>query len=759
MKNPYGYFSENGDTFVITNPDIPRNWYNYLFNDNYITFTSQVGMGEGFFQDSLGNRIKLVDRRAVYLVEGETFWLTNALPVEEKREAYFCTHGLGYTVIHMMKNGVASDYGLFVPNESDPKIGGEVAWVTLKNETKDIKTVKVISYVDTLIDGPYVRQGYNTDKVDGFDAALNGVVTTKLMPFEGNHVPTKAFLLCSKKATGYDCARNAFIGTYGDIVHPKALVRGGGCTNSACINEKMCFALQTEVTLKPGEENRIVFLCGTVVEEVDKVADFAQRFFDSASFDHEFTAMQNKYQEILQGVNIKTPDEEMNKLCNNWLMYLTNMGSRWARVRHNGYRDIVSDTECLATFHPTLAWERVKRILSYQYANGYAPRTFIDGKICDNNFADCTVWLTFTVYYIVNELGDLSLLDELVPFNDGSEASVYEHLKRSAEYLYHFTGHHGLIQIWGGDWNDCINTAGLEHKGVSIWLTMAWYRACKMFVELAEKLGKTEDAEVYRSYGEHMRDLVDQYGWDSEGYYIYGIDDWGDKIGGHECQEGKIHLNPQLWAVLSGISKNGKELIAFAKGEQELRTDLGCIGLKPAYTKKSHHLGSIAEKAPGVQENGGVYLHTIAWKIAVDGMLKRRDLIEKDICTMLPFRNPVVAGRGEPYMLFNSYCAEETGYRCGTPGQSWRTASGQWFVKAMINYVFGLMPTIEGLTVDPCLPESWKECSITKNFRKAVYNITYRADDQKGIVVDGAEIEGNLLPYEDGKTFEVVVRF
>ncbi len=759
MDSKYGHFSQQGEKFIITTPDIPRNWYNYFYNDNYITFTSQTGTGEGFFQDSMGRRIKTVKNRAVYIADGESFRNINGLPVEDAGEEYECTHAIGYTVIHTLKNGIASDYGLFVPDEADKTVGGELAWVTVKNCGNTKRTVKIISYIYNELDGGYALQGYNTGKAEGLDREAGGLVYTKKFNYEGENTEGAMFHLTDGKITGYDRAQNAFIGPYGNTVTPKALLKNGGCTNSDCINEKMCYALETEAELAPGEEKRVLFLTGVVIGSREQMLEYAKRFLAPGGFENEFSKMQRKYSELLGGVKIKTPDEKMDKLVNNWLTYLSNMGSRWARVRHNGYRDMVSDTECLAAFNPELAWERVKRILTYQYSNGYAPRTFLEGAIKDNNFSDCTVWLTFAVYYIINELGDLSLLDEMVSFNDKTEASVYEHIRRSVDFLYNFKGEHGLIKIWGGDWNDCMNRAGLEHRGVSIWLTMAWYRACKMFVELAEKCGKTEDAELFRARGEEMRQLVDKYGWDDEGYYIYAINDYGEKIGASECDEGKIYLNPQIWAIFSGIGLNGKGEQAFEKADRELQTELGCVCLKPAYTYENRHIGSMTNKAPGVQENGSVYLHTVAWKIAADAILGRRDLVEKDIISMLPFRNPVVAGRGEPYMLFNSYCGIETGYRYGTPGQSWRTASGQWFLKSVINYVFGLMPTHEGLTVNPCLPESWDKCSITKQFRKAVYNIEYAAGEDKKIEVDGNKINGNLLPYADGKTFEVKVTF
>lgn len=757
MNCKYGYFPENNNEFIITEPDIPRNWYNYLFNDHYITFTSQVGAGEGFLQDRLGARLRLVTDRAVYVVEKGNYWLANALPVEEEREEYSCTHGLGYSIIHVKKNGISTDYGLFVPRMDDAFTGCELSFVTVKNESNEERTISIVSYIETESDLAYTRQGYTPNHTE-FKECFGGVFLDKFARWNGKNVTFRAGLMSDAPVTHYDCAKNAFIGTYGNIAAPKALSHTGHCTDSVSTFEKACFALENEITLSPGEEKRILYAC-VITENDEKLAALRERYLNADGFERELAAVKEHYTEELCDLKIETPFEDLNRLCNAWLPYATDMGSRWARVRHNGYRDMASDTECLASFNPKLAAERIKRILTFQYSNGYAPRTIADGKIKDNKFADCTVWLTYAVYTIVMELGDLSFLEEIVPFNDKTEATVYEHLRRSVDFLYNFKGLYGLVRIWGGDWNDNLNAAGLEGKGVSIWLTMAWYRANKQLCELAELLGKGEDAELCRVRGEEMRELVDRFGWDEQGYYIYAYNDDEKTIGSsRDADAPRICLNPQLWAVMSGISKDKKDLVAIENAEKLLRCDLGCRVQSPPFTKFDPKIGNASRSIPGTGENGSVYLHPMAWKLAVDGMLGRRDLMEKDLITLLPYRNPVVAGRAEPYVMCNCYFTEETGYRYGTPGQSWRTATGQWMLKAVIHYLFGLNGCMEGLRITPCLPASWETCRITKTFRGATYHITYRCGAaQASILVNGKPIEGNVVPAECGKTYEILV--
>jgi cellobiose phosphorylase len=389
----------------------------------------------------------------------------------------------------------------------------------------------------------------------------------------------------------------------------------------------------------------------------------------------------------------------------------------------------------------------LERILSFQYSNGFAPRSIKEGKIRDDNFSDNCVWIAFTASAILKELGDVSILDRQIPFNDGSSDTLYEHIRRSVDFLYHFRGLHGLIKIWGGDWNDCMNTAGLEGKGVSVWLSLAWLRANKVFAEIARIYGKEADVRLADERSKEMEAIIEKYGWDGE-YYLDAYNDRDDKIGSKENEEGRIYLIPQLWAVLSDIGDGRRQQLAMDAVEKYLADPLGIRISDPPYTKYDPNIGVMTTKYPGIHENGGVYLHTIAWKIAADAMLKRADKVEAGIETMLPFRNKVVNGRAEPYMLCNSYFGVQTGYRYGTPGQSWRSASSPWFMMALVRYVYGLQPEMTGLRIDPCLPPSWENVSITKMFRGTQYHIRYENHGPrvKQILVDGKPIDGNILP-------------
>ena len=748
MDRKYGYFSEDGKRYNIITPDIPRNWYNYIWNDRYITFTSQVGAGESFLQDSLGRRIGLVKERTFFVLEENNAYGICGLPVNAERDEYLCVHQRGASCVHTKKNGLVSEVEVTVPRD-----GACELWsVKIRNISDTERKISVVGACGSGFDEEYTRQGYNMAVAD-LDKELNAIVTSRYIEFEEKgKKKTYAFMAMSEQPDAYDCTYNSIIGPYGSFAHPVFADRGG-LSNSPCCGEKMAFALEKKLTLLPGEEREMVFVLGIAFSE-DEVKDSIARYADIQAYARELSNTLVSFEKETEQVSISTPDEMLNRTFE-WLKHQSNMGARWARVRHNGFRDITSDTDCLAAINSELALERFLRILTYQYPNGYAPRTFKDGAIQDKNFADNTVWLNFTAASIIKELGSRDILDMQVPYNDGSVGSVYEHLKRSVEFLYNFRGHHGLVRIWGGDWNDCMNLAGLAGAGVSVWLSIAWCRASDTFAELADIHGERGDAEQARQRSREMKRIINEYGWDGE-YYLCAYNDAGEKIGSHECEQGAMFLIPQLWSVLANVSED-RMIKAMDSVEKYLSSPLGTLISIPAYTKYDPSIGSVTAKPAGVHENGGVYLHTVAWKIAVDAMLGRADKVEEGINTILPYRNPIVNGRAEPYTLCNSYFGEQTGYRYGTPGQSWRTASGQWFQKALVNYVFGLYPEMDGLRISPCLPPSWKECAIRKSFRGYTYNIKYVNGGTriKEITVNGEKIEGNILPLTDAEVLVV----
>ena len=747
----YGHFENGGREFVVTCRKTPRHWHNYMYNDEYVAFFSQVGFGEGFAQDGLGRRIPLVKDRMLYVVNRDTgVWSSaNGLPMRDAFDAYECRHGLGYTVLTAVKDGVRTELTFFVPEE-----GRRELWrVRAVNEGEKPARLSLIPFVDTDADDSYRPQAYNTD-YGNFDAAHGAVWGHFFQAYESDDpAPMYAYMLSDAEPASFCARRNAFIGVYGNKLCPEALEEKRGLRGEEVLGEKLCLALDIHADLQPGEEKAFTVVIGAERTLSDLTAVRAM----AAGSEGLLSAIREKRAEEISGLSITTPDARLNDAFNGFYQYATCMGSRWARVRHNGYRDMTSDTECLSSFNAELARARFRRILSYQYENGYAPRTFIGGRICDNNFSDCAVWIPFALDAILRETGDLSFLNEVVPFNSGAMGTVYEHARRSVEFLSGFTGPDGLVRIWGGDWNDCMNRAGLGGKGESVWLSIAWIRACKMLIRIARLSGHDADADALEPVLKQMNRAVDARGWDGE-WYLTAIDDEGRDIGSRENEEGKIFLIPQLWAVLADLDDKARVKTAMESANRLLEAPLGTRVSWPAYTHIDNRIGSVTQKSAGVHENGGIYLHTMAWRLAVDAMLGDAARVERDIRQIVPWDQTYAPTEGEPYMLFNSYFGDQTGYRYATPGQSWRTASTQWFVKAMTLYVFGLQPDIDGLHIHPCLPASWNACAATKKLRGCEYRVTYTRTGAFSVTADGERIpDGGALPLKPGRVVNVEV--
>lgn len=760
MNENYGHFEDEGKRYVIHAPQLPRHWYNYLWNDTYITFTSQVGYGEGFAQDELGRRAMLLINRMIFLMDlgNGDHWTANALPVNRDYSGYTCVHGIGYTTISFTYAGIETSLRLFVPLEDS----GEIWTLSLRNRRETEASLRSIAYVKTAMDSFFRPQGYDMGAAD-YDPALRAVVSRTYQAFGSSEQKrVHGYLMSSREPAAYDTRNDAFIGPYGDDLHPLALERGK-CSNSSCYAEKICFALQHDFLLEPGGQATLQYMTGFATE-METIKETRERLLSTENkVEAAFKTTTEKLARDISGLSIETPDEGLNNLFNGFLKHQTSMGSRWARVRHNGFRDTNCDCECLGLLNPGLAWERATRILSYQYSSGYAPRTFLDGVITDRGgYMDNTVWITFNIYHLLKEIGDLDILEEEVPFNDGTKASVYEHLKRSVDFLWNSRGELGLVKIGGGDWNDCLNEVGLKGRGMSVWLSIAWYLANKQFAEIATLKGCPEDAETARSRGGEMRAAVNDVAWDGE-HYLVAFTDELKKLGSMENDEGKMHIMPQIWAVMAGIGLDGKEVKALDAVERHMMTDLGVRMAWPPYSYSRQDIGDTTRKLPGVHENGGVYLHAYTWKMAADCMLKRNRKVQENLEKILPDNHKWVRKHCEPYIMCNSYFPEETGYRYARAGQTWRTGTGAWFLKDIAFYVLGLQPEMAGLRLNPCLPPDWNRCEVRKRFRGARYRIRYEnkaAKDGAGIaaiLVNGKRHDSDILPWADGMEFDVEV--
>lgn len=739
----YGQFSDDGYEFIIHTTRTPRQWYNYLWNENYISIVSQTGQGQAFSQDRLGNRTQAVLERMCFISDVATgsYWNINGLTPSD---SYSCTHGMGYSVIKQTKNDIASSFRIFVPEQATCEI-----WtVTLTNQSEQSKKLRLFSYTLPGIASQTTPQAYYS--VDAsYDTALNAAVlsTPENMPERTHH-----YLMSDQVANGYDTRYDSFIGT-GTGQNPDAVV-DGACRNSDSREDRSIAAIQSDLTLEPQASITIQIIAGNANSRAEIVSIRESFLTEATSVESEYSKVKNQIIAQTTNGDFETPDATLNTFASIWLKRQISLGIQWARVRHNGFRDQIQDISAYAAIDTETATKQLKRVLAYQYPAGNAPRTWIDGEILLKDFSDNHSWIAQAVYDVVAESGEISLLEEVVDFNDGSSASIYEHVKRSVDYMWQDRGMYGLSLLRSGDWNDCLEIAGSQGKGVSIWLSMAYCVAASYAKKLAEALGKEADAQAFAKSIDTMRSNIAEHAWDGH-YYVRAYDDHGNVIGSHTNEQATLFLNSQSWAVLAGIPR-AEEALKYA--EERLNCDLGILSVEKAFSKFDGTVGHMSTKQPGVGENGGVYLHSSTFKLVADAMLGKKEQVEEGLKKILPFDHTYFKLDCEPYVFCNSYLAIKDTYRYGTPGQSWGTGTAGWFYKALLNYVYGIKPEIKGLKVKPCLPPSWNQCALTYKFRGASYHFEFIQGQSTGMTVNGTTMDPNdFLPCESGETYRVII--
>jgi cellobiose phosphorylase len=739
--------------YVIGRPDTPREWYNYLWNADFVACFSQTGQGESLMQDRMGRRIAAVSSRMLYLRDTDSgeFTILNGLPVDAPHGRYRCRHGMGYSVIEQTALGVASSWRCFVP-VSEPC---EFWTCTLRNTGATTRHFTLFGYCGTTYDGTFRPQIYY-QPFGGFDARRQAVILTNPRHRFGQSESTLLFMTVDAKPAGYGTTLRGFVG-YGTEQRPDAVLRGR-CRNDEAVMEKCCLALVVPLRLSPGAERTVHFAvgAGTDRRQIDRV----RRLFRTDSAEREIVKVRAGVLAQVGRLRIQTPDARLNAFFDPWLKRQVSLGIQWARVRHNGFRDQIQDIWGMTVINPVEARRQLARVLSYQYSSGYAPRTWVDGKIMDRNFSDNHVWIAFAAHQLVMESGDPALLDESIPFNDGSTATLYDHVKRAVGYYWKDRGLHGLLRIRSGDWNDCLDAVGPQGRGVSVWLSMAWVLASEQFAQLAELAGKPRDAAIARQRAKTMKRLINRVAWDGA-WYVRAFDDQGQVLGSRKNKRGSLYLLTQAWAVIAGVGERGRGLAAMKAVDRLLESKLGTLKLLRPYDRWDPAIGYSTIKRPFVHENGGVYLHASCFKLMADCMMGRSDKVSQALGTMLPFDQSVWPKNGEPYVFSNSYFADRDSYRYGMSGQSWGTGTAAWFVVVMVQHIFGLHPTVDGLQVRPCLPPEWRRCSIRRPFRSAAYDVAFRQTGKggcvKSILVDGLPIQGHVLPWRKGAHYCVEV--
>lgn len=760
----YGYYDNQNREYVITRPDTPAPWMNYLGNGGFSGLISNTGGGLIFHKDSSSHRITRYrfneipwDRPGRYLylrdMEDGEYWSPAWQPVMKELDEYECRHGYGYTKIKGCYKGVKTNLTYFIPLDKNYEL-----WkVELENQTDTEKCLKAFTYIefssyeaayDIKADWPrYFMTGFHEENAVVFDPSNDWISVPERLSFIGANVDI----------AGYDCDRDAFIGRYRSESNPIAVERGA-CGNTEVNADNCCGSICMDMKLEPFGTKTVYIVVG-ITDDRKKIHDI----IDSAAkdADEEFEKLAEFWKEHVNRIQIETPDEEMNTMINCWHPYQCRMTFNWSRFisyyerglgRGWGYRDSMQDVLGVMHSVPGQAKERIKTLLSIQYSRGDAKAVYFPGtgKSDGGGRSDDHLWSIFSVCSYIKETGDYNFLNEKVPYVDGGEATVCEHLIQGLKFTREHVGSHNIPLFLKSDWNDSLKHIAAEGKGESAFV---FFQAAHAAYELKLLFEKIEDKEKlawatdYYAWCQSVYEVL----WDGK-WFVRGFNDKGEKYGTDEDEYNKIFLNPQSWAVLSRLPSLAQGNSCFEAVKEYLFTDMGVVSHAPASSGIDVPNKSYFGHKAGVRENGGIFFHASTWAIIAETILGRNEdaysLYHRELPTM---RNDIADDcMIEPYVYASSMiapCHEKSKMGVG----SWLSGTASWMYVAATQYILGFRPDYDGVVIDPCVPMKWNGFKYTRIYRGTKVEIVsgklpYEGARSKALLLDGVKLEGNFIP-------------
>ncbi len=748
MKNAVGYFEDQSGEFVVQNMRPKRPLINYLWNEQTVANCDQFGYGKSVVEDSGSLRIMEQGARLIYLKDNATgkFYSPNRNFTNLPFELFECRVGQGYQTVVSEYDGVRTELTLLVP-ASGRVISYRITVENLTQEEKDLSLYFVIE--------PQANLTGDTSYGYADHEQMRGLIYPHVA-YDSKNLYEYLYFASEKKFRSFAVSRDAFCGTYGSFANPEGVEDKKLSSRGTTFEDYYLAAVQFPARLKGRGKRAYTFAlaAGRNAEECRTVAKANAK---AAPFARQLRAQAVAFQKQRGVFRAEMPDKLLQSLTNVWLKRQLSLGKTWGRVYGKGFRDVMQDISAFVSFDCPLARARILKALSKQYNSGNPIRMFEPDYTAPYN--DGAAWIPATVLAYLKESGDFAILEEVVPYLDGGEDTVYAHVLRGINYLLHDLGAHGLVLLRRGDWNDSLNGAGNLNRGEGVWLSIATVKACRETIEIAERIGKTEDAATVRVGMETLCENVLKHGL-KDGYFIYAYDDWGNTIGAEECEEGKFFLNTQTWAVLAGVGDERLQRSVMGQVERRLRCDFGYKLCEPAYTKGDDKIGRVSYFVPGMVENAAVYVHGVTFKIAADCKLNEADTAYETLKSVL-FHNPAVQKSGvEPYAVTNMYIGPENPYRAGDAPMSWITGSAGWTYRNITESMFGVRAEFDGISVKPCLPTAWKGAYVERIYRGVTYEITYRHTGKYRVSVAGKECkDGVVFHRTDKKSVAVLVEY
>ena len=806
----FGHFDDDAREYVITTPRTPLPWINYLGSEAFFSLVSHTAGGYSFYKDAKLRRITRYrynnvpadsNGRYYYIKEGSTIWNPGWQPTQTELDFYECRHGLGYSIITGKKNRLAARLELFVPVGDNC----EIDRLVLTNESDAPKSFTVFSYVEFCLwnavdDSTNFQRNFSTGEVEVEGSTIYH--KTEYRERRDHY----ALYTVNAPVDGFDTSRDAFLGAWRSNANPE-VVEKGACTNSHAHGWAPVGVHQINVTLNPGESRSLIYILGYIenpqeekwtapgVINKTRAHELMARYATDAQVDEALAKLHAHWNNLLSTYMVRSSDEKLDRMVNIWNQYqcmVTFNMSRSASYyesgtgRGMGFRDSCQDLLGFVHLIPARARERILDIAATQFPDGsayhqYQPLTKKGNMDVGSGFNDDPLWLIAAVYAYLGETGDMSILDEQVDFdNDHTLAQpLLEHLRRSFGYLRDHKGPHGLPLIGRADWNDCLNlncfsdtpgesfqTTGPSEGPVaeSVFIAGMYVKYGNEFAEILEATNHADEADAVRDEVAKMEHTALTAGWDGK-WFRRAYDAYGHVVGGQECEEGQIFIEPQGMCVMAGIGVNtGEAVTALQSVQTRLDTKYGIVLLQPAYSKYHLELGEISSYPPGYKENAGIFCHNNPWVSCAETVVGHGDRafeIYKKTCPAY-IEDISEIHRTEPY-VYSQMVAGCDADTFGEAKNSWLTGTAAWTFVDVSQYILGIQPTLAGLKIDPCLPHEMDGFTLRRVWRGATYEITVdnTAHAEKGVAsmtVNGQPVPTNTIsPAPAGTTVQVKV--
>jgi cellobiose phosphorylase len=793
----YGHFDDTTREYVITRPDTPWPWINYLGSEDFFSLVSNAGGGYSFYRDARLRRLTRYrynevpldsNGRLFYVKDGDTVWNPGWRPTRTPLDSYECRHGMGYTRIRSGKLGIEADLQFFVPMGADC----EVQRLFLKNTTRKRRSLQVFALTEfclwnALDDMTNFQRNLSTGEVEVQGSAIYHLTEYRE---RRNHF---AFYAVNSPVDGFDTDRESFTGRYAGYDRPETVSRGG-CSGSLASGWSPVAAFQIDIDLAPGEGRSLAFVLGYVenpdsekwtspgIVNTTRARALMARFDTDAKVDAELSTLREYWADLLSRFAVASGDERLDRMVNIWNQYQCMVTCNMARSasyfesgigRGIGFRDTSQDLLGCVHQVPLRVRERLFDVASTQHEDGgawhqYQPLTKRGNADVGDGFNDDPLWLILGVAGYLKESGDWAFLEEKVPFDNdpANTATLFEHLSRSFSHVVNNLGPHGLPLIGRADWNDCLNlncfstdpndsfqttTSKDGRTAESVLIAGMFVLIGRDFVEICRRTGRQEAARAAEEHIRRMQLTILAHGWDGE-WFLRAYDDFGHKVGSRECADGKIFIESNAFCAMAEIGREeGFAVRALDSVRERLDTRYGIVILDPPYSGYHLELGEISSYPPGYKENGGVFCHNNPWIMIAECIAGRPERAFEYYRKISPayLEDIQELHKMEPY-VYSQMIAGKGASRHGEAKNSWLTGTASWNFIAVSQWILGVRPDFDGLRIEPCLPPHLPAVEITRKFRGCVYRISVRNSGkgkaERRMLVDGKQVASTVVP-------------